>query len=82
MRTEGADFLQKNSVLAEEVRRTLVDLDEVEKELKKASKAIDTAAALTGKYRIRLQNLCDTTTAQKLPATRQSECREIAQAGD
>jgi hypothetical protein len=50
MRTEGADFLQKNAALSEEVRRTLVDLDEVEKELKKATKAIDAAAGLTGKY--------------------------------
>jgi hypothetical protein len=65
MRTEGADFLQKNAVLADEVRRTLVDLDEVEKELKKAAKAIDAATGLTGKYRVRLQVLCDTTTEQK-----------------
>ena len=65
MRIEGADFLQKNATLSEEVRRTLVDLDEVEKELKKASKAIDAAAGLTGKYRVRLQALCDGTEAQK-----------------
>jgi hypothetical protein len=45
MRTEGADFFQKNSALAEEVRRTFVDLDEVEKELKKAAKAIDKSTA-------------------------------------
>jgi hypothetical protein len=37
----------------------------VEKELKKASKAIDTAAGLTGKYRVRLQALCDGTGEQK-----------------
>src|ERR1039458_9111599 len=65
MRTEGPDFLQKNAALAEEVRRTLVDLDEVEKELKKAVKAIDAATGLTGKYRVRLQTLCDSTTDQK-----------------
>jgi predicted nucleic acid-binding Zn-ribbon protein len=65
MRTEGADFLQNNAAVAEEVRRTLVDLDEVEKELKKAAKAIDTAAGLTSKYRARLQTLCDATTDQK-----------------
>jgi hypothetical protein len=52
MRTEGVDFLQKNAALGEEVRRTLVDLDEVDKELKKAANAIDTAAGLTGKYRV------------------------------
>ena len=59
MRTEGPDFLQKNSALAEEVRRTFVDLDEVEKQLKKAAQAIDSAAGLTAKYRVRLQTLCD-----------------------
>ena len=59
MRTEGPDFLQRNSALAEEVRRTFVDLDEIEKELKKAAKAIDVASGLTAKYRARLQALCD-----------------------
>ena len=59
------DFLQKNVALSEEVRRTLVDLDEVDRELKKAAKAIDTAAELTGKYRVRLQVLCDGTAAHK-----------------
>jgi chromosome segregation ATPase len=59
MRTEGADVLQKNSALSDEVRRTFVDLDEVEKELKKAAKAIDTASGMTTKYRTRLQTLCD-----------------------
>jgi predicted nuclease with TOPRIM domain len=59
MRTEGANFLQKNSALAEEVRRTFVDLDEVESELKRASKAITSASGLVNKYRARLQALCD-----------------------
>jgi hypothetical protein len=68
MRIEGVDFLQRNAALAEEVRRTLVDLDEVERELKKATKAIDTAAGLTGKHRVRLQTLCDGTgTKNKMP---------------
>jgi len=66
MRTEGADFLQKNSALAEEVRRTFVDLDEVEKELKKAAKAIDSVSDLTAKYRGRLQVLCDTAASAKI----------------
>ena len=61
MRTDGADFLQRNAALAEEVRRTLADLDEIEKELKKAAKAVDSATGLTTKYRIRLQALCDGT---------------------
>jgi hypothetical protein len=60
MRTEGADFLQKNSALADEVRRTFVDLDEVERELRKAAKSIETVSGMTVKYRVRLQALCDT----------------------
>ena len=59
MRTEGPNFLQRNSALAEEIRRTFVDLDDVEKELKKAAKAIEAASGLTVKYRSRLQTLCD-----------------------
>jgi predicted nucleic acid-binding Zn-ribbon protein len=66
MRTEGADFLQKNSALAEEVRRTFVDLDEVEKELKKAAKAIDNVSDLTAKYRGRLQTLCDNAASPRI----------------
>ncbi len=66
MRIEGADFLQKNSALAEEVRRTFVDLDEVEKELKRAAKAIDTVSDLTAKYRGRLQALCATVASAKI----------------
>src|SRR5271156_6245988 len=66
MRTEGADFLQKNSAQAEEVRRTFVDLDEVERELKKAAKAIETVSMMTAKYRERLRALCDTAAATKI----------------
>jgi hypothetical protein len=66
MRTEGADFLQRNSALAEEVRRTFIDLDEVERELKKAAKAIETVSMMTAKYRERLRELCDTTAAAKI----------------
>jgi hypothetical protein len=66
MRTEGADFLQRNSALAEEVRRTFVDLDEIEKELKKAAKAVDTASGLTAKYRARLQALCEAPASAKI----------------
>ena len=66
MRTEGADFLQRNSALAEEVRRTLVDLDQIERELGKAAKSIETASGMTVKYRARLQALCDTATTATL----------------
>jgi predicted nuclease with TOPRIM domain len=66
MRTEGPDFLQRNSALADEVRRTFVDLDDVEKELKKAAKAIDTVSDLTAKYRSRLQALCETAASSRV----------------
>ena len=66
MRTEGADFLQRNSALADEVQRTFVDLDEVERELKKAAKAIETVSMMTAKYRERLRALCDTAAATKI----------------
>jgi hypothetical protein len=82
MRTEGADFLHKNAALGEEIRRTLVDLDEVEKELKKATRAIDAASGLTGKYRVRLQSLCESAAAQKIAPSRQLNDSAYAQAGD
>jgi len=82
MRTEGPDFLQKNSALADEVRRTLVDLDEIEKELKKATRAIDAAVGLTGKYRVRLNSLCDNRGVQKKPPCGQPDSGVITQAGD
>jgi hypothetical protein len=82
MRTEGADFLHKNAALGEEIRRTLVDLDEVEKELKKATRAIDAASGLTGKYRVRLQSLCESAAGQNIVPSRQLNESELAQAGD
>jgi predicted nuclease with TOPRIM domain len=81
MRTEGPDFLHKNSALAEEVRRTFVDLDEVEKELSKASKAIDAASGLTAKYRGRLQALCDNAAAPKMLPKPQGDGRVRQTAG-
>jgi hypothetical protein len=65
MRTEGADFLQRNSALSEEVCRTFVDLDEIEKQLKAAAKSIDAATTMTVKYRVRLRTLCDGASVQK-----------------
>jgi chromosome segregation ATPase len=59
IREEGPDFLQRNAVLAEEIRRTFVDVDEIEKELKKAAKAVESASEMVGGYRARLQTLCD-----------------------
>ena len=79
MRTEGPDFLQKNSAMAEEVRRAFVDLDEVEKELKKASKAIDAASGLTIKYRGRLEALCNNAAAPKIVPKPQQDTSGIRQ---
>ena len=66
MRAEGPDFLEKNGLLAEEVRRTFVHIDEIEKELKKASNALKSASELVTKYRSRLQTLCDTSCTDRI----------------
>jgi len=79
MRTEGHDFLQKNAAMAEAVRRTLGDSDEMEKELKKAAKAIDAATGLTGKYGMRLQVLCDGTGIKKKMPQRQQDNDDVLQ---
>jgi hypothetical protein len=70
MRVEGADFLQKNAALAEEIRHTFVDLDEIEKELKKAGNAIDKAKTATANYHTKLAGLCNgsRTTVPKIPS--------------
>jgi len=81
MRSEGPDFLQRNSALAEEVRRTFVDLDEVEKELSKASKAITAASGLTAKYRGRLQALCDNAAGPRIAPMPQQDGRVRQTAG-
>jgi hypothetical protein len=81
MRTNGADFLEKNAMLADEVRRTFSDLDRVERELKKATKAITSASGLVSKYKGRLESLCNTT-SQRLAPTSQPDYSEVAQAGD
>jgi len=67
MRVQGFDFLEKNAVIAKEVRRTFADLDRIENELKKATKAITSASGLVTKYRGRLQGLCDNAPARKMP---------------
>ena len=75
MRLQGSDFLDKNAALADEVRRTFADLDRIECELKKASKAITSASGLVAKYRARLQTLCDATSEQKKMPKRQQVTR-------
>ena len=68
MRTEGPDFLQRNAALAEEVRRTFADIDAIEKELGKASKAIQSVSGLVSKYKGRLQRLCEGASVQSKPS--------------
>lgn len=69
MRVEGPDYLTKNASIAAEIRRTFVDLDEIDKELKKAGTAIENAQTLAIKYRARLNSLCDTAAGKvKLPS--------------
>ena len=79
MRTEGPDFLQRNAALAEEVRRTFADIDAIEKELGKASKAIQSVSGLVAKYKVRLNSLCDRTGAAKKLPTRQRDRSDIPQ---
>lgn len=73
IRVEGADSLQKNAALAEEIRRTFVDLDEIEKELKKAGTAIDKAKTATANYCTRLSGLCESASAEKKPPAPSAE---------
>jgi hypothetical protein len=68
MHAHGSDFLERNSALADEVRRTFADLDRIEGELKKATKAISSASGLVTKYRSRLQELCESAVGRKMPA--------------
>ena len=81
MRVQGMDFLDKNAALAEEVRRTFVDLDRIDGELKKASKAITSASGFLTKYRDRILSLCESAAAPIAPS-RQLNDSEFAQAGD
>jgi hypothetical protein len=59
MRAQG-DLLDRNAVLAEELRRTFPEIDRIEKELGKAAKAIQSVSALVVRYRDRLRDLCET----------------------
>jgi hypothetical protein len=77
MRTDGPNFLQRNSALAEEVRRTFIDLDEIEKELKKAAKAVEAASGLTVKHRARVQTLCDDAVLPKPPGDVDGICQAV-----
>ena len=65
MRVEGFDLLERNTVLAEELRRTFPEIDRIEKEVGKAAKAIQSVSALVVRYRDRLRDLCETANSTK-----------------
>jgi predicted nuclease with TOPRIM domain len=71
MRVQGFDLLERNAVIAEELRRTLPEIDRIEKELGKAAKAIQSVSALVVRYKERLRELCDS-----------SACRGLATAAE
>jgi hypothetical protein len=66
MRVQGFDLLEKNAVLADELRRTFPEIDRIERELGKAAKAIQSISTLVVRYRDRLRELCDTATSEKI----------------
>jgi predicted nuclease with TOPRIM domain len=71
MHAHGSDFLERNTALADEVRRTFADLDLIEGQLKKATKAISSVSGLVAKYRSRLQELCESAAGRKMPTERE-----------
>jgi len=62
MRVQGFDLLERNALLAEELRRSFPEIDRIEKELCKASKAIQSVSALIVRYKERLTELCNIAT--------------------
>lgn len=77
LRLHGSDFFERNADLTEEVRRTFADLDRIESELKKATKAISSVSGLVAKYRVRLQELCDSAVRSKMPPERELSAARI-----
>lgn len=68
MRVHGFDLLERNAVLAEELRRTFPEIDRMEKELGRAAKAIQSVSVLVVRYRERLRDLSDTAASAKIAA--------------
>ena len=66
MRVEGFDLLERNAVLAEELRRTFPEIDRIEKELGKAAKAIQSVSVLVVRYKERLRGVCDSSACRGL----------------
>jgi hypothetical protein len=71
MRVQGFDLLDRNAVLAEELRRTFPEIDRIERELGRAAKAIQSVAVLVVRYRERLGEVCDAVSAKIAPTTEQ-----------
>src|SRR5215831_16441809 len=76
MRVQGFDLLEKNTVLAEELRRTFPEIDRIEKELGKAAKAIQSVSALVGRYRERLRELCEIAASTQERNGMSAACRQ------
>ena len=51
MRVHGVDLLDRNTLVADELRRTFPEIDRMEKEIGKAAKAIQSVSALVVRYR-------------------------------
>jgi len=73
MRVQGFDLLERNAMLAEELRRTFPEIDRIERELGKAAKAIQSVSALVGRYRERLRELCDSSTPSRISTAPERE---------
>jgi hypothetical protein len=69
MRVQGFDLLEKNAVLAGELRRSFPELDRIEREVGKAAKAIQSVSALVVRYKERLRDLCETAISAKKEPT-------------
>jgi predicted nuclease with TOPRIM domain len=69
MRVQGNDLLEKNALLADELRRTFPEIDRIERELGKAAKAIQSVSALVTRHKDRLRELCDNATQPSLCET-------------
>jgi predicted nuclease with TOPRIM domain len=68
MRLHGVDLLDRNALVADELRRTFPEIDRMEKEIGKAAKAIQSVSALVVRYRDRLRELCDSVANTKVPS--------------
>ena len=68
MRLHGVDLLDRNALVADELRRTFPEIDRMEKEIGKAAKAIQSVSVLVVRYRDRLRELCDSVANTKVPS--------------